>query len=300
MLEILQTNIEGLELFRRGKVRDVYSLDDYLLIISTDRISAFDVIMNEPIPEKGKILNQISAFWFNKTISIVPNHLIATDVDEFIFICSPKYADILKKNHDLLQGRSMLVKKTKPLPVECIVRGYVAGSGWKEYKGNQQICGIPLPSGLLEYSKLPSPIFTPSTKAETGHDENIGFTEMTKIIGVELSEKIRDISIQLYEFAASHLEKNNLILADTKFEFGLSDTNQIIFIDEALTPDSSRFWLMEDYAPGKEQVNFDKQILRNYLESITWNKQPPPPKLPPEIIQKTADKYQEAFRRIVI
>lgn len=288
---VYKTDLPGVLEPRRGKVRDIYEMDKYILIVATDRISAFDVIMNEPIPEKGKILSQISLSWFNRTKHIIRNHFISNNVSD--------YPSEFQKYKEQLEGRSMLVKKCKPLPIECIVRGYVAGSGWKEYKVSNTICGIPLPEGLLEFSRIPEPIFTPSTKAEVGHDENISPEQAAKMIGKELADKIADVSIELYKFGADFLEKNNIILADTKFEFGTDENGDLCLIDEALTPDSSRFWLKEEYAPGKPQINFDKQVLRDYLESLDWNKQPPPPKLPQEIIERTLEKYKEAFRRIV-
>ncbi|TAL70282.1 MAG: phosphoribosylaminoimidazolesuccinocarboxamide synthase [Bacteroidetes bacterium] len=291
MAIVYKTEFTGVPNPRRGKVRDIFELDKYILIVATDRISAFDVIMNEPIPGKGKILSQISATWFNKTKNIIKNHFISNNVDDY-----PKE---FQQFREQLTARSMLVKKCKPLPIECIVRGYVAGSGWKEYKMNQTICGIKLPDGLLEFSKLPEPIFTPSTKAEVGHDENISPERAAELVGKDLADKIAQISIELYKFGAEYLEKNDIILADTKFEFGADETGELFLIDEALTPDSSRFWLKEEYAPGKPQTNFDKQVLRDYLESLDWNKQAPPPALPKEIVEKTLEKYKEAYRRIV-
>jgi len=288
---LFQTNIDTVKKVRRGKVRDIYELEDYLIIVATDRISAFDVVMDEAIPGKGKILSQISKFWFEKTRLIIPNHFITSNVEE--------YPEEFRNYKDQLEGRSMLVKKCKPFSVEFIVRGFIAGSGWKEYKNSQTICQIPLPSGLQEFERFPEPIFTPSTKAETGHDENINFEKSAELLGKEIAEKLRDVSIQLYKFGAEHLEKNNLLLADTKFEFGRLTNGEIILIDEALTPDSSRFWLKEYYAPGKPQVQFDKQVLRDYLESLSWNKQPPPPKLPEEIIRNIIDTYKEAEKRIL-
>lgn len=291
MQAVKETNLPVLGAPRRGKVRDIYEMDEYLLIVATDRISAFDVVMNEPIPGKGKILSQISKYWFDKTQHIISNHIISTDVNE--------YPEVLKQYSDQLEDRSMLVRKCKPLPVEFIVRGYVAGSGWKEYKKSRTICQIPLPEGLVEFDRLPEPIFTPSTKAEVGHDENINFEVAAKLLGYDMALQLQNIAIRLYKFGAEHLEKNNIILADTKFEFGLTDDGEVILIDEAMTPDSSRFWLKEEYAPGKPQVQFDKQTLRDYLESLDWNKQPPPPALPDAIIQKIIDTYKEALRRIV-
>ncbi|OGU14890.1 MAG: phosphoribosylaminoimidazolesuccinocarboxamide synthase [Ignavibacteria bacterium GWB2_35_12] len=291
MAIVYKTDFRGVTEPRRGKVRDIFETEKYILIVATDRISAFDVIMNEPIPEKGKILSQISTSWFNRTKNIIRNHFLSNYVADYPYE--------FHKYSEQLEGRSMLVKKCKPLPIECIVRGYVAGSGWKEYKSNKSICGISLPEGLLEFSRLPEPIFTPSTKAEVGHDENISPEQAGDMIGKELAAQIADVSIKLYKFGAEYLEKNNIILADTKFEFGTDEDGELFLIDEALTPDSSRFWLKEEYSPGKPQINFDKQVLRDYLESLDWNKQPPPPKLPQEIIDKTLEKYKEAFRRIV-
>ncbi len=284
---VFETNFDDLKIFRKGKVREVYEVENYLLVVASDRISAFDVIMNEAVPEKGQILSQISKFWFEKTNSIIKNHFISSVVNEYPEICH-KYSDVLN-------GRSMIVKKCKPLPIEFVVRGYIAGSGWKEYSKYQTVCGIKLESGLQENQKLSNPIFTPATKADTGHDENISFEKMVEIIGIDLSEKLRDISIKLYEFGAEYLLKRGIILADTKFEFGLDENDEPILIDEALTPDSSRFWTAENYKIGKSQINFDKQILRDYLESIDWNKMPPPPTLPDEIIEKTLEKYKAAF-----
>lgn len=291
MKAIYQTNFEDLKLKNRGKVRDIYDLGDYLLFVATDRISAFDVVMNEPIPSKGKILTQISKFWLEKTKELVPNHFITDNVDE--------YPEACKKYKEILQGRSMLVKKCKPLPIEAIVRGYIAGSGWKEYQKTRTICGIPLPEGLVEFQRLPEPIYTPSTKEEVGHDINVDFNYTVNVLGEELAQKVKEISLKIFNFASEYLEKQGLILADTKFEFGIDENNNLILIDEVLTPDSSRFWLKEDYAPGKPQYNFDKQVLRDYLESLNWNKVPPPPPLPEDIISKIVEKYKEAYRRIV-
>ncbi len=285
------TNMPELSNFRRGKVRDIYEFENELLIVATDRISAFDVVMEEPVPGKGKFLSSLSYFWFEKTKHIIANHFITNNVDE--------YPDILKKYRDQLDGRSMLVRKCKPLPVEFIVRGYIAGSGWKEYQKSGTICQIPLPEGLIEFSKLPEPIFTPSTKAEVGHDENINFDKSVELLGEELAVRLRDKAIELYKFGAEYLEKKGIILADTKFEFGKTEDGEIILIDEALTPDSSRFWLKEFYEPGKPQVQFDKQILRDYLETLDWNKQPPPPKIPKEIIEKISEVYKDIYKRIV-
>lgn len=287
---MIQTDFSDLKLFRRGKVRDVYDLGSTLLMVATDRISAFDVIMAQPIPKKGEILTSVSLFWFEHTRQIVRNHLISSNVDDYPAECR-KYADVLR-------GRSMLVEKTAPLAIECVVRGYVAGSGWKEYKASETICGIKLPSGLEESSRLAEPIFTPATKAETGHDENISFEEAAKIVGHETAVAVRDLSIQLYTFASEYAAKRGIILADTKFEFGVDSRGSIILIDEALTPDSSRFWLAEEWQPGKAQMNFDKQVLRDYLETLDWDKQYPPPHLPQDILDKTAAKYREALERL--
>ncbi|OGU57807.1 MAG: phosphoribosylaminoimidazolesuccinocarboxamide synthase [Ignavibacteria bacterium GWF2_33_9] len=291
MKTILETNFTDLKLFRRGKVRDVYDLDDKILIVASDRISAFDYIMPQPVPGKGAILSNIAVFWFNHTQHILPNHLISNNPDE--------YPDILQKYKEDLQGRSMLVKKTNPFPVEFVVRGYVAGSAWKEYKTNGTICGITLPKGLKEFQQLPEPIFTPATKAESGHDENISFEEMCEIIGKEKGEYLRSKSIELFNFGHQLLNEKGLILADTKFEFGENDKGEIILIDEALTPDSSRFWLKSTYAPGIDQMNFDKQVLRDYLLSTDWDRNSPPPDLPDEIIMKTLAKYNEALKMII-
>jgi phosphoribosylaminoimidazole-succinocarboxamide synthase len=287
---MIQTDFPDLKLFRRGKVRDVYDLGSTLLMVATDRISAFDVIMAQPIPKKGEILTSVSLFWFEQTRHIVRNHLLSSNVDDYPAECR-KYAAELR-------GRSMLVEKTAPLAIECVVRGYVAGSGWKEYKASETICGIKLPSGLEESSRLAEPIFTPATKAETGHDENISFEEASKIVGQETAVAVRDLSIQLYTFASEYAAKRGIILADTKFEFGVDSTGSIILIDEALTPDSSRFWLAEEWQPGKPQMNFDKQVLRDYLETLDWDKQYPPPHLPQGILDKTAAKYREALERL--
>ena len=290
METVYSTEFKDLKLFRKGKVREVYEIDDKLLIVASDRVSAFDVVMDQPVPEKGKLLSQISSFWFEKTRHIVPNHMITNKVAE--------YPEILQKYAPELEGRSMLVKKCKLIPLECIVRGYVAGSGWKEYQKSRTICKIELPEGLLEHSQLPEPIFTPSTKAEIGHDENISYQQAIEIVGASIAEKVKNYSIELYKFGAQYLDSVNLILADTKFEFGIDENGEITLIDEALTPDSSRFWLKEEYAPGKPIVQFDKQVLRDYLETTGWGKTPPPPVLPAEILTKTTEKYLDAYRRI--
>ncbi len=279
-----------LNLVKRGKVRDIYEVEGNLLIVASDRISAFDVVMDDPIPGKGEILTQISLFWFQKLGHIVENHLIATDPDQYPESCR-KYADVL-------EGRSMLVKKAEPLPVECIVRGYLSGSGWNEYRSERSICGISLPEGLKESDLLPEPLFTPSTKAEDGmHDLNISFEEAVELIGQKTAEAVRDLSLEIYSFGRDYAAKRGIIIADTKFEFGFVD-DRLLLIDEVMTPDSSRFWPMDLYAPGGPQQSFDKQFLRDYLLSLKWPKKPPPPKLPPEIIRKTLEKYREALARL--
>ncbi len=285
-----ESDFEGINLVKRGKVRDIYEIGDQLLIVASDRMSAFDVIMADPIPDKGKILTNISLFWFKELEHMMENHLISSDPAEYPENCQ-KYAKEL-------EGRSMLVKKAKPLPVECIVRGYLSGSGWKDYLSNGSVCGISLPEGLKESQKLPEPIFTPSTKAEDGmHDENITFEEAVKLMGKETSEKVQQLSLRIYEFGRSLAAEKGIIVADTKFEFGIKD-DRLILIDEVLTPDSSRFWPMDSYSPGGPQKSFDKQFLRDYLLEIKWPKQPPPPKLPTEIIEKTRAKYLEALERL--
>lgn len=285
-----ETTFPGLNLVKRGKVRDVYEVDGNLLIVASDRISAFDVVMDDPIPDKGKILTRISLFWFRQLEHIVENHLITTD--------PARYPESCRTYMDALEGRSMLVKKATPLPVECIVRGYLSGSGWNEYRSQGKICGIPLPDGLRESDPLPEPLFTPSTKAEDGmHDLNISFDETAQLIGEKTAERVRSISLQIYSFGQELAVKKGIIIADTKFEFGFV-ADRLLLIDEAMTPDSSRFWPMDLYAPGGPQQSFDKQFLRDYLLSLKWPKKPPPPKLPPEIIRKTREKYQEALDRL--
>lgn len=287
---VLSTDFPDLKRAGRGKVRDIYDLGDELLIVTTDRISAFDVIMNEGIPGKGQVLTGISAFWFRHMEGIIPHHLISTDVADFPPECR-KYAGIL-------QGRSMLVKKSRPLPVECIVRGYLAGSGWKEYRQTGSVCGIPLPSGLRESERLAEPIFTPSTKAEIGdHDEDIPFERMVELCGKETADTARKATLEIYASAGEMAAARGIIIADTKFEFGIRD-NELILIDECLTPDSSRFWPKDGYQPGCSQPSFDKQFLRDYLETLDWDKKAPPPPLPEEIIRKTSEKYLEALERL--
>ncbi len=287
---VKETNFETLSLLQRGKVRDIYDLDDHLLMVATDRLSAFDVVMPDPIPDKGKVLTQISRFWFDVMQAIVPNHLITADIAQYPDACRP-YADIL-------DGRSMLVKKTEPLAIECVVRGYISGSGWKSYQQSGTICGIRLPDGLRESDRLPEPIFTPSTKAELGtHDENIDFDRAAEIVGRPLAEKVRDISLAIYNKGVELAAEKGIIIADTKFEFGrLGD--DIILIDEVLTPDSSRFWPRATYAPGGPQKSYDKQFVRDYLLSINYDKTPPGPRLPEEVIRATREKYIEALRQL--
>ena len=287
---ITQTDCPELNLVNRGKVRDIYDLGEHLLIVTSDRISAFDVIMDEGIPQKGYVLTQISKFWFEQMADLIPHHLISTEVDDF--------PAITHQYRDQLEGRSMLTKKAQPLPVECIVRGYLSGSGWKEYQKLGSVCSIPLPKGLVQSDKLPETLFTPSTKAELGeHDENISFDETVKLCGQEIAEQVRDISIKIYERARQLADTKGIIIADTKFECGTLD-GKLIWIDEALTPDSSRFWPKDLYQPGQAQPSFDKQFLRDYLETLDWGKQAPPPKLPEEIVRKTGEKYLEALKRL--
>jgi phosphoribosylaminoimidazole-succinocarboxamide synthase len=284
---ISQTSFAGLKLRGRGKVRDIYEVGEDLLIVATDRLSAFDVVLPTPIPDKGKVLTQLSLFWFEKVHGIVPNHIITAT--EFTGELAPYAAE--------LAGRSMLVKRTEPIPIECVVRGYLSGSGWKDYQKTGKVCGIPLAAGLTESSQLPEPIFTPSTKATTGHDENISFEEAASRIGAPLALRLRDVSIEIYKRAAAFASARGIIIADTKFEFGLAG-NELIWIDEALTPDSSRFWPADEYEPGRGQPSFDKQYVRDYLERISWNKQPPGPALPAEVVANTRGRYREAYELI--
>jgi phosphoribosylaminoimidazole-succinocarboxamide synthase len=286
---ITATDLPGVERVATGKVRDVYRVDDNLLIVATDRISAFDCILPQGIPGKGRVLTQMSLFWFDFLRDLVPNHLIATSVDEFPASLHPY--------REQLAGRSMLVKRCRMEPVECVARGYVSGSGWKDYKRTGAICGIPLPAGLLESARLPEPVFTPASKAETGHDENIAFEAVLQIVGVETANLLRDLTLRIYGAAARHAESRGIILADTKFEFGWHE-GKLLLADEVLTPDSSRYWPRAEYAPGGPQKSFDKQFVRDYLETLDWNKQPPAPPLPDEVIARTSEKYHEAFTRI--
>jgi phosphoribosylaminoimidazole-succinocarboxamide synthase len=284
---ILETNLPEFVLARRGKVRDVYDLGSELLIVATDRISAFDYVLGSGIPDKGRVLTQLSAFWFQKVSDVTGHHLISANVDDF--------PEALRRHREVLDGRSMLVRKTAPLPIECVARGYLSGSGWKEYTKTQSVCGIPLPAGLTESARLPNPIFTPATKAETGHDENITEARAGEIVGQALISRLRELTLQIYQRGVDHAAERGIIIADTKFEFGLAG-EQLLLIDEVLTPDSSRFWPRADYAPGRGQPSFDKQFVRDYLEQIGWNKQPPVPSLPDDVVMKTREKYLDAYR----
>lgn len=285
---VLATSLPGVELFIRGKVRDVYRLGDQLLIVATDRISAFDYVLGSGIPDKGRVLTQLSRFWFERLRPIVNHHLVTTEVDEF--------PDLLKPLRMQLEGRSMLVRRTEMIPVECVARGYLSGSGWKEYQNGGSVCGIPLPAHLKESSRLPDPIFTPAIKAKSGHDENISFDRFREVVGDRArAEALRDLTLRLYDAAARYAESRGIIIADTKFEFGLLE-GELLLIDECLTPDSSRFWPKETYHEGGPQVSFDKQYVRDYLESIRWNKQPPAPGLPWDVARATREKYLEAYR----
>jgi phosphoribosylaminoimidazole-succinocarboxamide synthase len=286
---VLQLELPGVKKLKSGKVREVFDLGDRLLFVASDRISAFDVIMPNGIPRKGEVLTQISYFWFAQTELFQPNHLLSR--------ANEPLPENLKPFADKIARRSMIVKKAQPLAIECVVRGYLAGSGWKEYQKSQTVCGIKLPSGLKESSELPEPIFTPATKAETGHDENISFDEACKIVGNEIAEKARAASLKIYNFARDYARKRGIIIADTKFEFGL-DNGKLILIDEVLTPDSSRFWPADQYAPGRGQPSFDKQFVRDYLETLDWNKTPPGPKLPDDVVAKTTAKYLEAYEKL--
>ena len=285
---IFETKFPELKLRARGKVRDIYDLGDRLLLVATDRLSAFDVVMPTPIPDKGRVLTQLSLFWFETLSGIVPNHVLT----------ATQFDGPLARYADELAGRAMLVRKADPIPVECVVRGYLAGSGLKEYRQSGTVCGIRLPSGLLDSSKLPEPIFTPATKETSGHDINISFAEMEKITGAKLAARLRDTSIEIYRRAADYAAGRGILIADTKFEFGL-ENGELVWIDEALTPDSSRFWPADGYQPGRSQPSFDKQFVRDYLERSGWNKQPPGPALPADVVAGTQAKYREAYRRLV-
>jgi phosphoribosylaminoimidazole-succinocarboxamide synthase len=290
---MFESQERGLPLYRRGKVRDVYKpSEEHLLIVACDRISAFDHVLPTPIPGKGRVLTQISNFFFQKTEHIIANHLVDPDP-------GPGWYPDVDWFYEELRGRTVLVRRTQPLVIENIVRGYLVGSGWKEYRAQGTVCGIALPAGLREADRLPEPIFTPSTKAESGHDENISFEAAVSLVGTEVAEKVRDVSLALYRFAAEHALERGIIIADTKFEFGLTDDGELILIDEIFTPDSSRFWPADSYSPGGSPPSFDKQYVRDYLESIRWDKEPPAPALPDEVVQKTQEKYEEAMRRLV-
>jgi phosphoribosylaminoimidazole-succinocarboxamide synthase len=285
---LLETHLPGVKLWRRGKVRDVYDLGDRLLVVATDRISAFDVVLPTGIPGKGVLLTQLSLFWFRLLARVTRNHLLTAEVDE--------YGPALAPFRDQLQGRSMMVIKAEPFPVECVVRGYLVGSGWKDYRATGSVCGIALPPGLRESERLDPPLFTPSTKAEHGHDENISFAEVERQLGAARAAELQRLSLEIYARARAHAETRGIILADTKFEFGLHD-GEVVWIDEALTPDSSRFWPADGYAPGRAQPSFDKQYVRDYLDTLGWDKQPPGPTLPEEVVRRTLDKYLEAHAR---
>ncbi|HTI68419.1 MAG TPA: phosphoribosylaminoimidazolesuccinocarboxamide synthase [Candidatus Limnocylindria bacterium] len=286
---LLSLDLPGIRKLKSGKVREVFDLGDQLLFVASDRISAFDCVMPNGIPRKGEVLTQLSHFWFDLTESWLPNHRVAKASDPLPAVLAPFAAQ--------LAGRSMIVCKAQPLAIECVVRGYLAGSGWKEYRSQGTVCGIKLPPGLTECSELPAPIFTPATKAETGHDENIPFEQASEIVGARIAEQARDLSLKLYAFARHYARERGIIIADTKFEFGLFN-GQLILIDEALTPDSSRFWPADQYAPGRNQPSFDKQFVRDYLESLTWDKRPPAPALPESVVAKTQEKYLEAYQRL--
>jgi phosphoribosylaminoimidazole-succinocarboxamide synthase len=290
MPAISETVLKSFPMSARGKVRDIYDLNKYLLIVATDRLSAFDVVFSEPIPEKGSVLTGLAVYWFNQTHRDLPNHLISTNVDDI--------PGLTAAERDMLQGRSMLVKKGEVIPVECVVRGYLAGSGWSDYKKTQTVSGIRLPAGLAESSKLPEPIFTPTTKESAGHDQPLTYEQLVDKIGTDLAQKIKDYSLKLFQIGAAQAESRGIIIADTKFEFAWID-GQLTVVDEIFTPDSSRFWPVDQYQAGKSQASFDKQYVRDYLESIGWDKQPPAPHLPIEVIQRTSEKYLEAYRRIV-
>ena len=284
---LLTTSIPEGQLVSRGKVRDIYASREALILVATDRISAFDCVLSPGIPGRGIVLTQLSNFWFHRFASVVPNHLLATRLEDF----PEPY-----RSHPELAGRSVLVRRLDPIPVECVARGYLAGSGWKEYRETGTVCGIPLPDGLRESERLPEPIFTPATKATTGHDENISFDRMVEIVGGETAERLRELTLMLYSEAASRAAERGVIIADTKFEFGFDEAGAIVWMDEALTPDSSRFWPADEYEPGRSQRSFDKQYVRDWLEASGWNKEPPPPELPPDVVRGTMERYLEAYR----
>jgi phosphoribosylaminoimidazole-succinocarboxamide synthase len=284
---LMSTEVADGQLVSQGKVRDIYAADDALILVATDRVSAFDCVLPTPIPGRGVILTQLSNFWFNRFNDTVANHLLATDLKGF----PPPY-----RNHPELAERSVYVRKLRPIPIECVARGYLAGSGWKEYQQSRTVCGIPLPEGLVESDQLPEPIFTPATKATSGHDENIAFERMESIVGAELAHRLRDLTLTLYEQAAAYARERGVIIADTKFEFGLDEDGGIVWMDEALTPDSSRFWPAESYQPGAGQPSFDKQYVRDWLERSGWTKEPPAPELPEDVVQGTVNRYREVYR----
>ena len=288
---IFETSFGGLTVHRRGKVRDMYEVGDQLLMVATDRISAYDVVLGSAIPDKGRVLTQLSAFWFTRTRDIVPNHMVSVEPAE--------YPAPLPAEAETLQGRSMLVRRTTPIPIECVARGYLVGSGWREYQETGRVCGVELPRGLREADRLPEPIFTPATKAESGHDINISEDETAQRIGRQLTDRLRDLTLALYAFGAAHAEARGIIVADTKFEFGTTaaaEGGEVILIDEVLTPDSSRFWPRDLYAPGRAQPSFDKQYVRDYLDGIRWDRRPPAPELPPDVVGQTREKYRDAYR----
>ena len=287
---LIHTMLDGRAPDRHGKVRDLFDAGSALVLVATDRISAFDYVLGSGIPDKGKVLTQLSAFWFGHTADIVPNHVLSTDMGDL--------PAAFQGHREVLEGRSMLVRKTQPLAIECVARGYLSGSGWKEYQAGGSICGVPLPAGLRESDRLPQAIFTPATKASTGHDINIPEAEAGALIGEDLVARVRDLTLALYAAGVAHAESRGIILADTKFEFGLTDAGELILIDEVMTPDSSRYWPMDQYAPGGPQPSFDKQFVRDYLEEIGWNKQPPVPSLPDRVVEGTRAKYLEAYRRL--
>jgi phosphoribosylaminoimidazole-succinocarboxamide synthase len=286
---VLETDLDGLTLLRRGKVRDIYDLGEKLLIVATDRISAFDYVLGSGIPDKGRVLTQLSAFWFDHLGDLVPHHCLAVDVDTF--------PASLRPYRDVLEGRSMIVRKTSPLPIECVARGYLTGSGWKDYQRTGEVCGVALPPGLVESARLPESIFTPATKAESGHDENISEARAAEIVGADILRQVRAITLSIYERGVEHAQESGIIVADTKVEFGLAG-DTLVLIDEVLTPDSSRFWPADTYEPGRSQPSFDKQFVRDYLEQVGWNKQPPVPALPDDVVQRTREKYLDAYRRL--
>ena len=287
---LLQSEFPGLPRLRQGKVRDLYDVGEHLLLVASDRISAFDYVLGSGIPDKGRVLTQLSAFWFERTAHIVPNHVVTTDVARYPAVLAP-FADVLR-------GRSMLVRKTTPLPVECVARGYISGSGWKDYVATGEVCGVGLPAGLRESDRLPEPLFTPATKADSGHDQNIPEAEAAAVVGSARLAELKRLTMALYAFGVAHAARCGIILADTKFEFGVTAEGELLLIDEVMTPDSSRYWPEDSYAPGGPQVSFDKQFVRDYLESIKWNKQPPVPSLPDEVVRRTREKYLDAYRRL--